>query len=253
MTPGMQMSRARIDGFFAVAVILAIWKLASAGVGVDMILPPPERVLTALGSIISSKRFIAALAATTLRGLTAFTVSMLLGLALGFAAGGSKRVEAFMAPGLTLIRATPVLAVILIALIWFPSGVVPVFSAVVMTFPLVAADVSAGVRSTDPRLLEMATAFSISRRDRLLHIVFPSALPSMVSAAKNAIGLSWKVVVAGEVLSQPANALGTGMQNSRIMLETAEVFAWASVGILLCAVSDAVFNFVARRMSWSEK
>jgi NitT/TauT family transport system permease protein len=249
----MQMSRSRTDGFFAITVILALWKLASAGVGADMILPPPEKVIVALGTIISGKRFIAALGSTTLRGLTAFTVSMLFGLALGFAAGRSKRVEAFMAPGLTLIRATPVLAVILIALIWFPSGIVPVFSAVVMTFPLVAADVSAGVRSTDPHLLQMASSFGISQRDTLMHVVFPSALPSMVSAAKNAIGLSWKVVVAGEVLSQPANALGTGMQNSRIMLETAEVFAWAAVGILLCAASDAVFNSVARRMSWSEK
>jgi len=130
---------------------------------------------------------------------------------------------------------------------------VPVFSAVVMAFPLVAADVSSGVRSTDPRLLEMAMSFRVTQRDTLMHVVLPSALPSVVSAAKNAIGVSWKVVVAGEVLSQPAHALGTGMQNARIMLETAEVFAWAAVGIFLCAVSDAAFNAVARRFSWSTK
>ncbi len=249
----MRMSRTKTDGWFAVIVIFALWKLASAGVGVDMILPPPEKVILALGEILAEKRFIAAIGATAMRGLSAFAVSMLLGLALGFAAGSSRRIEAFMAPGLTLIRATPVLAVILIALIWFPSGTVPVFSAVVMAFPLVAADVSSGVRSTDPRLLEMAMSFRVTQRDTLMHVVLPSALPSVVSAAKNAIGVSWKVVVAGEVLSQPAHALGTGMQNARIMLETAEVFAWAAVGIFLCAISDAAFNAVARRFSWSTK
>lgn len=223
------------------------------GIGTDIILPPPERVLTTLFDVLASKRFASALGATTLRGLSAFGISMLLGVGAGFAAGISPRFEAFLAPGLTIIRATPVLAVILIALIWFPSGVVPVFSAVIMAFPVVAADVSAGVRSADHRLLEMAEAFGVSRRNTSLYIRLPSAMPHVVSAAKNAVGLSWKVVVAGEVLSQPIHALGTGMQNARIMLETAEVFAWAAVGVLLCTVSDAAFDILAKRLSWPTK
>ena len=60
-------------------------------------------------------------------------------------------------------------------------------------------------------------------------------------------------MVAGEVLSQPAYAVGTGMQNARVMLETAEVFAWAAVGILLCAASDALFDLLSRRLSWATK
>ncbi|MDX9897927.1 MAG: ABC transporter permease subunit [Spirochaetia bacterium] len=253
METGTRPSHARADGFLAVAVILAVWKLAAVGIGTDIILPPPERVLTTLFEVIASDKFASSLGATILRGLAAFGISMLLGVAAGFAAGVSPRFESFMGPGLTIIRATPVLAVILIALIWFPSGVVPVFSAVIMAFPVVAADVSAGVRSADHRLLEMASAFSVSPRDASLYIRLPSAMPHVVSAAKNAVGLSWKVVVAGEVLSQPANALGTGMQNARIMLETAEVFAWASVGVVLCALSDMAFDLLARRLSWPTK
>lgn len=210
-------------------------------------------MLSTLTKIATSKRFLAALGATGLRGLAAFAVSMALGLAAGFAAGVSRRVEALLAPGLTVVRATPVLAVILIALIWFPAGVVPVFSAVVMAFPVVAADVSAGVRSADQRLVDMAASFGVSRRDIAFFVRMPSAMPHVISGARNAVGLSWKVVVAGEVLSQPANALGTGMQNARVMLETAEVFAWAAAGIFLCALSDALFDLLARRLAWPTK
>lgn len=227
--------------------------MASIAVGLDIILPSPDHVVVALARIATTGKFAAALGATVLRGLAAFGISMLLGLAFGIAAGASRRVEGFIAPGLTVVRATPVLAVILIALIWFPAGVVPVFSAVVMAFPVVAADVAAGVRSTDRRLLDMARSFGITRRQSLLRVRLPSAMPHVVSAARNAVGLSWKVVVAGEVLSQPANALGTGMQGARIMLETAEVFAWAAVGVLLCAVSDALFEVIARRLAWPTK
>jgi NitT/TauT family transport system permease protein len=233
--------------------MVAGWKLASAAIGTDMILPAPDRVATTLFGIIFSTKFALALGATTLRGLAAFFISMVLGIALGLASGASRRAQFFMAPMLTIVRSTPVLAVILLAMIWFPSGVVPVFSAVIMAFPVVAADVAEGVRSADTSLLVMARAFGVSKHDTLLGIRVPSALPHVLSAARNAIGLSWKVIVAGEVLSQPVHAIGTGMQIARINLETAEVFAWAAVGIVLCALSDAAFEAITKRLSWSSK
>jgi NitT/TauT family transport system permease protein len=237
----------------AIAFIIALWKIASLGVGLEIILPSPERVIKAIAGIASNRHFTSAVGATALRGLSAFGISMFLGLGLGLASGASRRFEGFMAPGITVIRATPVLAVILIALIWFPSGIVPVFSAVIMAFPVVAADVAAGVRSTDQRLIDMARSFGVSRRQALVRVRLPSAMPHVVSAARNAVGLCWKVVIAGEVLSQPVDAVGTGMQGARIMLETAEVFAWAAVGVFLCAVSDGLFEILARRLAWPTK
>lgn len=244
---GRRRESARADGLLALALIVALWKLASIAVGAAIILPGPDLVLSTLARVATTARFGSAFVATAGRGLAAFGVSMVLGLMLGLAAGASRRVEALMAPGLTIVRATPVLAVILLALIWFPAGIVPVFSAVVMAFPVVAADVAAGIRAADPRLLAMADSFGVSRRRSLFEIRVPLAMPHVVSAARNAVGLSWKVVVAGEVLSMPTHALGTGMQNARMALETAEVFAWATAGVVLCAISDAIFDRLVRR------
>lgn len=249
-TPDSRPARRIADGFLASAVLVAIWKLGSLAVGIEMILPPPERVLGVFGGLIESPRFLAALGATALRGMAAFSLSMLLGSAFGFLMGSSSRFRSYMGPLLTVIRATPVLAIILLALIWFHSDTVPVFAAVVMAFPVVASDVAAGVRSADPRLIEMAVLFDVPPRRIALDIRLPSALPHVIAGARNAIGLSWKVVVAGEVLSLPKHALGTGMQTARVMLETAEVFAWAAAGILLCAFSDAIFEAFARKSTW---
>jgi NitT/TauT family transport system permease protein len=238
------------DLAFSTALLIALWKLGSMAVGIDMVLPPPERVLSVFINLVGSPRFLQALGATALRGLAAFALSMLLGGIVGFFIGSSPRFKTMIGPALTVIRATPVLAIILLALVWFPSGIVPVFSALVMAFPVVASDVAAGVASADPKLLEMARLFGLSRKSIALELRIPAALPHLVAGAKNALGLSWKVVVAGEVLSQPSLALGTGMQNARIMLETAEVFAWAAAGVLLCALSDALFDRVAGKLAW---
>lgn len=245
--------KTRSNTILAAAFFLALWKLAASGINTEIILPSPERVLKAFLEIIKNGKFLPALGASALRGLFAFCLSMLLGSAAGFIFALSKTVESAFSPLMTVIRATPVLAVILLALIWFKSDFVPVFSAVIMAFPVVTAEIALGVKSVDPKLIEMARVFGSSARDRNLYIRLPSAMPHVLSAAKNALGLSWKVIVAGEVLSQPEKAIGTGMQYARVMLETAEVFAWASAAVLLCAMSDAIFDHFGKKLAWPTK
>lgn len=238
------LGRRGADLVLASAVFIALWKLGSLHIGKAIILPAPEAVLRSFLGFLSSPGFYRALSATAGRGLLAFSLAMAGGLGLGLLSGLSARFRTWLSPPMLVIRATPVLAIILLAMIWFPPGLVPVFAAVVMALPVVCAEVQAGVRSVDARLIEMAQLFRVSWWRTTIHIRLPAALPHIVAAAKNALGLSWKVVVAGEVLSQPRHAIGTSMQTARIMLETTEVLSWAMAGILLCALSDGLFNLL---------
>jgi NitT/TauT family transport system permease protein len=230
-----------------VLLLLLVWKLLAAAVGADIVLPPPERVLGEATALYSTPKFLSALTATFLRGLSAFFLSVLLGAAAGFAAGLFPAFDAALAPLLTVIRATPVLALILIALFWFPSGTVPVFAAFLMAFPVMVTSAASGARAVDPRLLEMSRLFRVPRREEFLRLRLPAAAPALLSGAKNALGLSWKVVVAGEVLSQPIHALGSGMQDSRVLLETPAVLAWAAASVLLCGLTEWLFGLVVGR------
>jgi NitT/TauT family transport system permease protein len=240
----------RADALLSAAILIALWKLGALGMGKDIILPGPERVVAEFTGLLATPRFIEAVGSTAMRSLVAFFIAMLAGSVAGFFSGIFTRFRSMLSPPMTVLRATPVLAIILLAMIWFPAGVVPVFSAVIMSFPVVSEHVAAGVRSVDRRLVEMAHSFGASPVDISRSIRIPSAMPHVLAAARSALGLSWKVVIAGEVLSQPARAIGTGMQEARLVLETAEVFAWALAGILLCAAGDAVFDLLTKRFPW---
>lgn len=213
----------------------------------EIILPSPASVLGAAIALYPTPRFLSNLLATFFRGLAAFGLSAAIGIAAGLASGLRPLFGAALAPLLTVIRATPVLALVLIALLWFPAGFVPIFTAFLMAFPIMATSAAQGARAADSRLLEMATVFRVPRREVFLKLRLPSAAPHLISGARSALGLSWKVVVAGEILSQPARALGTGMQSSRMLLESASVFAWASAAILLCGLTEWIFGLAARR------
>jgi len=236
-------------GLVAALAFLAAWKLGALAAGKEIILPSPERVLGIALGLYPTSRFLEALGATFLRGLAAFAISTLLGGAAGIAAGLRPLFGAFLSPLLTVIRATPVLALILLALLWFPSGFVPIFSAVLMAFPVMAASAEEGTKAADPRLLEMARLFRVPRRETFRRIRLPSAAGHLVAGARSALGLSWKVVVAGEVLSQPARALGTGMQEARVLLETGSVFAWAAASVALCGLTEWAFGRVAGKLA----
>jgi NitT/TauT family transport system permease protein len=247
-TPPSSNPRGRLAiGGASIVLLLLIWKLLAAAVGADIVLPPPERVLGQALALYPTPKFLAALGATFLRGLTAFTLSLLLGATVGFAAGLSPRFDAALAPLLTMIRATPVLALILIALFWFPSSVVPIFAAFLMAFPIMVTSAASGAKAADPRLLEMSRLFRVPKREEFFGLRLPAAAPSLLAGAKSALGLSWKVVVAGEVLSQPIHALGSGMQDSRVLLETPSVLAWAAASVLLCGLTEWLFGIITSK------
>jgi NitT/TauT family transport system permease protein len=182
-----------------------------------------------------------------LRGLAAFAISSALGIAAGLTSGLRPSFGAALAPLLTAIRATPVLALALIALLWFPSDFVPIFTAFLMAFPVMTTSAAEGAKAADPRLLEMSRLFRVPRRKVLLDLRLPAAAPHLIAGAKSSLGLSWKVVVAGEILSQPDRALGTGMQGARMLLETSSVFAWALAAVALCALTEWAFALAARK------
>jgi NitT/TauT family transport system permease protein len=246
-TPLSNKRERALAGLLGVIVLLLAWEAASLAMGKEIVLPSPVRVLGAAFAIYPTPRFLSDLGATFLRGLAAFALSAVLGIAVGLASGMRPLFGAAISPLLTAIRATPVLALVLIALLWFPSGFVPVFSAFLMAFPIMVASAEEGARAADPRLLEMARLFRVPRRESFLRLRLPSAAPYLMAGSRSALGLSWKVVVAGEILSQPARAIGTGMQDSRLMLESASVFAWAFAAVLLCALTEAAFSLATRR------
>lgn len=245
-TPGARTAKRFAIGLLGIAVAFITWKLVSGAIASSLILPPPEDVLASLGKLLSSASFWHAVLGTFGRVVAAFALSITLGTITGAASGLSPWVKDFLAPLLTTIRATPVLALILVAMFWLPSTGVPIFTAFLMAYPVMHTSVYAGIAGTNKELLEMASVFKVPGRTRFLKLRIPSSEAHFLAGAKNALGMCWKVVVAGEVLSQPAKALGAGLQDSRLSLDTAGVLAWAAATVFLCGISEFSLGLAAR-------
>ena len=229
-----------------ITFLLLTWELSARIYGAGLILPGPLPVLASLITLIQTPRFLLALGNSFLRVMAGIAIAVPLGIAAGIAAGLDRRLHAFLRPLFTVISATPVISVILIAFLFLGAGRTPVFTAFLMIFPVMAANTIEGINSTDRRLKELFAAFRMSRREFLQHLYVPSLMPFILGGLRSSLSLCWKVVVAAEVLVQPLRSLGSGMQQARAQLEAPELFAWTAATVCAAALSQAVLSFVLK-------
>ncbi len=242
-----------LPSFLSVAAILLLWKYAAAKVGAEIILPDPEKTAAVFLQLLSEGDFWRSVAVSAYRVLAGFLLSAAAGMVVGIPAGMRTSVRAAFDPLLALIRSTPIMSIILIALLWFKTGTVPIFSAFLIGFPVIVRNIIEGIGQTDTKLIEMGRAYRIGPQRMLTAVYIPSVVPYLISGAQTALGLTWKVVVAAEVLSLPKRGIGAKMQYAQMSLETAEVFAWTAAAILCAALSHGILARILRFFPWRER
>ena len=210
--------------------------MAAWAVGKEIKLPAPWRVLEALLSLAGQGAFWLSLGATLLRVLAAFLLGMLLGGLLGVLCTFVPWADALLSPFRAVIKATPITSFIVLVLLWLSKSMVPLFIALLMVVPIAWTNVQQALGAVSHQLLEMAYVFRLSRWDKILHIYLPSIMPQFVAAATTSLGFAWKSAAAAEVLARPEFSIGRGIMESKIYLETPELFAW-TVAIILMSMA----------------
>ena len=124
---------------------------------------------------------------------------------------------------------------------------VPAVIAGLMVLPVVWENVTQGLRATDGQLLELARAYRFSRWKTVRLVYLPSLRPHLRSAAATAMGLAWKSGVAAEVLCLPRLGIGAQISRAKQTFETADLFAWTAVVILLSLLMERALTRLIRR------
>jgi NitT/TauT family transport system permease protein len=239
--------RDRIISLMVILLLIAGWQLASRAFHSIQILPGPSDTLASLARIIMSPDFLPSLGSTLLRGLEGFALAFAAAILTGIPSGLNSGIDAAFKPVLVTIRSTPVVSVILLALIWFRVEQVPVFIGFLTMYPILSINISQGIRETDRGLLEMAGLYRIRKSRILRDIYWPSLLPFLFSGVSTAIGFGWRSVIIGEVLSQPRYGIGAMMQDAQSYLLVSEVIAWTLIAILVSAVFEILVRSVEKQ------
>ena len=142
---------------------------------------------------------------------------------------------------MSLVKATPVASFIMLALLWLDRDVLPVFISVLIVVPVVLSNTLAGIKAVDKDLLEVAEVFCFPYGRKLKRLYIPSVYPYFMSALRSSLGLAWKAGIAAEVLAVPALSIGKMIYDSKLYLETTDLFAWTAVVVIFSAIIEYFF------------
>ncbi len=242
----LSMRAAKVGPMAGTAIVLIIWWAGSAIIENPLLLPSPLETVRALAVVLAGRSFASDISATALRVAYAFILSFLLGTAVGAASGRNVMLRSMLSPAMAALRTVPFISLSVLSLVWFKSGAVPVFVAFLMAFPLVASIISEAAASVDEKLIELSRVYMVPKPRMVRLLYAPSLAPYLVSAAAQAMGVSWKIVVSAEVLSLPRTGMGARMDTARAFLDTPGLFAWTLLLVLIGYGSDLLLGHLMR-------
>lgn len=210
-------------------------------------LPYPWDVAKVLWQLVGEIPFWTAVGMSLLRVVAGFAVALVAGVALAMLTTRFAVVHTLLSPILSVIKATPVASFILLAFLWIRAENMPTFIAFLMVIPLVWENVRQGILHTDKKLLEMAKVFRLSYRQRLWHIRFPAVKPYLQAAVTTGFGFAWKAGVAAEILCWTGDSIGYHIAAEQQSFETAHVFAWTAVMVVLSVVLERLMRRLMNR------
>lgn len=229
---------------------LLVWELLALALSQPLLLPTPQRALTRLGALILTQAFWGSVFTSSARILSGFLISALLAVLCACLSLKSTRFEALIAPLVSAVKAVPVVSFIILALVWLQSQQLSLFIAALMVFPPLYLNLLEGLRGIDRQLLELGALFPMSPGAKLHALYLPALLPCLKSALALSLGLCWKAGIAAEVIGLPNGTIGEQLYTSKVYFETADLFAWTAVIVLLSAIfeklAELLLNFVTR-------
>lgn len=209
------------------------WQSASMAVNSEFILAGPLDAARSLVRLIPEPEFWVHIGFSLARIALGTAAGYVLAIALAAAAHAWRAARILIAPALSAIKSTPVACVVVVLLIWFGSRNVSAIAVFLMVLPGVYFPVLKGLDQLDPAREELFWLYRAHWGVRLLAHVVPGVLPYLVSASATVLSMSWKAGVAAELIGVPDGSIGERIYQAKLLLETADLFAWTIVVVLI--------------------
>ena len=229
-------------------VLLMCWEVAPrAGLIPKLFLPPLSEAL-AVG-FQDRALFLSNLAVTLGEVAVSVVVCCGGGVVLGSIIGSIPLLRVPLTSMLSSFYAIPLVILYPLMAAWLGIGPESkiAFASLYGIAPAALAS-AAGIQSIDPQFSLTARSLGATLTQRIVHVIIPAAIPSILSAIRIGASLAIIGVVVAEMLTSSAG-IGFLITSYRTVLDSARVFA-AILSVLAIAIaSDSALRILERRAS----
>lgn len=208
-------------------IVLVVWAVVSgSGLIKPLFLPPPWRVLSSLYSLATDGPLWGDIAATLYRTAAAFSIAVVVGLAVGIPLGVWRRLYQSFEVVFDFFRSMPSPALIPLAMLLFGVGNLSRIAVAGFTCSLINAIQAAYAVNSIPRHRVLAARLVGARGYLLMEsVLIPSILPGIVAGWRITLSLALIIVVVSEMFIGTRTGLGMRIYDYHLMFRSAEMYA----------------------------
>jgi NitT/TauT family transport system permease protein len=221
------------------AVLVVVWEMSVRIFGIrSFLLPAPTFVIS---DIIDNPLFFGKQSLYTLYVTgVGFLIALVGGVLAAIAIVSSSFIDRTFYTLLVATNSIPKVALAPLFVIWLGTGGAPkiAIAAIIAIFPIVI-NTTVGLRAIDNDMIDLARSARAPRRDIMLKVRFPNALPSVFAGAK--IGISFALIgaIVGEFVAGE-QGLGYVILTSQATFNSTRAFA----AILVLGVLGTIMFFI---------
>jgi ABC-type nitrate/sulfonate/bicarbonate transport system permease component len=239
-------------GAITTAAALGAWELAGRG-GQVLFLVPFSTAVQGAWELLSGPELRTDVLPSVARAAAGFTFGSMLGILVGLVLGYVRAVDPWVRPLLEFLRATPVPAVLPVALLAFgPNSATRVGLIALGAFWPVLLNAVDGARVVDRGYVDAARAARTGQLRLLARVIWPASLPQVFAGLRIALAISLIMMVISEMI---ASTEGLGYQ----VLQAQRTYAFADMyaGVLVLGLVGGLFTllftvFEHRALAWYE-
>ena len=245
-----------VRGTIGIVAILLAWQAMSSWFDLDIVLPPPWRVLRNVVTTLTlttphwlyGPNIYVHLSHSFLRAMAGFLGAAAIGIPLGLLLGRIGSLREFLLPAIRGVYPIPGIAWIPLAILWFGLGDAAVVFVVFATtfFPLFVA-AEAGARQFSPTVLDAGRCFGAKGPSLFFRVILPATVPYIITGLRIGLGSAWRMIVAGEMLASQ-DGIGYLLMESRFQFRAVDLMtAMILVAIVGYATESVLVGTIERR------
>ncbi len=233
--------------FLGIISILVIFEtIAGLEVVSSLYLPAPSAVLSMGWGMLTTGEIHSNLLASLSRVGVGFIIGGSIGITIGILLGYFRWLDAMFLPVIYSLFSIPKIALLPLFIMWLGVGETPKVTLIALGvfFPVVI-NTYTGVKNVDPSLIKAAATFGAKTFNIIRKVIFPGALPMILTSLKMSASISLLLLVAAEMIAAMEGIGAMIVKYGNLMMTTNLM-----VGVLLLSLLGLVFT---RTLEWAER
>jgi ABC-type nitrate/sulfonate/bicarbonate transport system permease component len=246
-------------GLISLLLGLGLWMEAvSSGLISSRVIPSPFDLLRASLTLLRDGYvgvpFYDHIAASLARTLAGFTLAIICGVPLGLLAGRIRWLDAFLFPWFAFLRPIPAIAFVPLVILWFGIGEFAKISVIFFTsFLYITVNTIVAVKGIPQQLLRAGDSLGANNRKLFMYVIFPAALPQIMTGIRIGSAISWTLVVASELVAAQSG-LGYMIMDAATFFRVTDVYiGLITIGIIGFLLESIIAFAEHRIVHWQGK